>query len=104
MTTANIEIANEILKQIRAMDFWFLAAIGYNSPIAIENGVRFKVNGAKVGYAYVEIKLNGLDLYDVRVFRVRRVKFDIKVTELGNAKDIYFDNLIEILSRLVDGK
>lgn len=103
-SATNVEIANEIIRQIKAIQYFFLASIGFNSPAAVENGVTFKVNGRKVGYAYVEIKLNAMDTYDVRVFKVRRVKFDIKVTELGKSQDVYSDNLVSVLSSLVDGK
>lgn len=102
--TSSVEIANNIIKQIKSLDFWFLASIGYNSPAVVENGVVFKVRGSKVGYAYVKITLNAMDTYTVEVFKVRRVKWEIKHTELAKVEGLYWESLVDVLKSSVEGR
>lgn len=103
-TETSKNIAQTIIDQIKATDFWFLARVGYNSPSFLNNTLHFKVNGSKVGYAYVSITLNSMDTYDIQVFKIRRAKFDIKKTILGTSEGIYSDGLVQALNYLVEGK
>ena len=103
-TERDWDVANTIIKQIKATDFWFLARIGYNSPSYTKNSLTFKVRGAKVGYANVKITLNSMDTYDVEVFKVRRSKLDIKITTVYESSEgVYFDGLVQVLKYAVDG-
>lgn len=99
-----VEIAKEIKRQIMGQDFWCLARMGANGFVALpegegqRGGLMFKVRvpKAKVG-GVLRITLNGGDLYDIKLVRVR--KNEMKV--VASASDIYFDQLIETLERVV---
>lgn len=97
--TDGSKVARTIISQIKEADYWFLARIGYNSPSFGKNSVSFKVNGSKVGHAWVKITLNSLDTYDIEVFKIRK----FKLVELGSANGIYCDMLVNSLKDLVEG-
>lgn len=67
---------------------------GFNSPIAIENGLRFKVQGFKFR-GIVEVGYNeGCDLFDVSFIKARKV---VKTIE-----GVYFDTLVEVIDHYVE--
>lgn len=118
MTTVNYgEVAKIILAQIRASDKWALGdwgVIANGYPIvALDTGlggIRFKTAGAVKWKGWVEITLNGLDLYDLRFYRIRKKKdpeLGIPVDTLivdEEISDIYCDMLVDVIDRRVLGK
>lgn len=96
-------IRQTVLEQIRAMDAWALMAYGAEGYQTLaENdmyrgGVSFRVNGlAYVGL--VEIALMWNDTYRIRTFSPDMSRLRDEVT------DVYFDMLVEVLDRLVEGR
>lgn len=65
MTNRNMEIANEIFRQLGGNRF--MAMTGAKNFMAIDNGLQFQLPArfAKNGINVVRITLNDLDLYDV---------------------------------------
>ena len=101
-----LEIAKTIQKQIKAIDFWALGAWGANTYVALsENsekgvlgGLQFKCSGSKVRKGgLVTIELNGKDLYDITLYRVR----GINVTVLAESKDVFCDMLVNVLDEMI---
>ncbi len=67
---------------------------GLNSPIAIENGLRFKVQGFKF-HGVVEVKYNeGSDLFDVSFIKAGKV---VKTID-----GVFFDMLVETIDHYVE--
>ena len=67
---------------------------GFNSPVAIENGLRFKVQGFKFR-GVVEVRYNeGHDLFDVTFIKRNKV--------VATANDIFFDSLVEVIDNYVE--
>lgn len=68
---------------------------GFSNPIAIENGLRFYVNGFKHTGKVEVIYNEGLDLFSVRI-----------LNRNGSLKDerecVYFDELVGCIDRLVE--
>lgn len=100
--TENHRIASIILEQ---MQYGYerkviLGSWGFQKPSVIERGLRFKVNGA-LHKGYVDVTLNGCDLYDFRLFRATPKR---GIVEVNSGKDIYFDNLVEVLDRYIETK
>jgi len=67
---------------------------GFKSPIAIENGLRFKVQGFKFSGIVEVIYNEGQDLFDI--FFIKRNK----VVESING--VYFDQLVEVIDDYVE--
>lgn len=67
---------------------------GFHKPVAIENGLQFKVQGYKfkgvVEVAYDE----GRDLFDVRFIKASKV--------VATGSDIYFDMLVSFIDNFVE--
>ena len=67
---------------------------GFHNPIAIENGLQFKVQGYKfkgvVEVAYDE----GRDLFDVRFFKANKV--------VNTIEGVYFDMLVDTIDDFVE--
>lgn len=59
----NIPIAKTIINQIGDKALYM---IGAKNLLAIDNGLGFKIMRNAKGVNYIEIKLNSLDLYDIR--------------------------------------
>ena len=78
----NHEIATIILQQLGGKRF--IVMTGAKDFTTIDNGLRFKIgrNGSKANM--VEIKLNGLDLYDIEfiAYRPYSIKVDHKRCEV----------------------
>ena len=67
---------------------------GFNSPIAVKNGLRFRVQGYKFR-GVVEVVYNeGKDLFDVSFIKANKV---IKTIE-----DVYFDMLVDMIDHYVE--
>lgn len=87
-----MEMAKYIMQILRSqlMVMW---SWGFNSPIAIENGLRFKVQGFKFR-GIVEVKYNeGSDLFDVSFIKAGKV---IKTID-----GVFFDMLVETIDNYV---
>lgn len=67
---------------------------GFHKPIAIENGLQFKVQGYKfkgvVEVAYDE----GRDLFDVRFLKANKV--------VNTIDGVFFDSLVEVIDDYVE--
>ena len=90
MNNRNIEIANEILRQLGGRNKLTMM-IGMKDAFAIENGLVFKFKMSKVAN-YVSIVLNGNDLYDITFKSLRGLnQKDVEMLE-----DVYYDDLKRI--------
>jgi hypothetical protein len=88
-----MEMAKYIIRILRSqlMVMW---SWGFNSPVAIENGLRFKVQGFKFK-GIVEVVYNeGWDLFDVRFIK------DGKVIE--TIEGVYIDGLVQVIDDYVE--
>ena len=67
---------------------------GFHKPVAIENGLQFKVQGYKfkgvVEVAYDE----GRDLFDVRFFKANKV--------VNTIEGVFFDMLVDVIDDYVE--
>lgn len=67
---------------------------GFHHPVAVENGLRFNVQGFKFR-GVVEVVYNeGHDLFDVSFIKANKV--------IATAKDIFFDSLVEVIDVYVE--
>lgn len=67
---------------------------GFNSPMAIEKGLRFKVQGFKFK-GWVEVVYNkGTDLFDISYIKGN------KVVEAVNG--VFFDKLVDVIDNYVE--
>ncbi|WP_243349362.1 hypothetical protein [Parabacteroides sp. FAFU027] len=68
---------------------------GYNSPVVVNNGMYFKVNGFK-HQGYIEIKyIERYDLFDLKFFNFRnRITHSVSM--------VYVDQLISIIDDYVE--
>ncbi len=88
-----MEMAKYILSifKTRLMVVW---SWGFNSPIAIENGLRFKVQGFMFK-GTVEVKYNeGSDLFDVSFIKTGKV---VKTID-----GVFFDMLVSVIDHYVE--
>lgn len=81
----NLQIANEIRRQIGQKALFMLGAINF---VGTENSLIFKIKGSKK-YNRIEVKLNSLDLYDI-IFSNLRIG---KINRTESVNDIYVDML-----------
>ena len=67
---------------------------GFNSPVAINNGLRFKVQGFKFR-GWVEVVYNeGSDLFDVSFIKANKV--------VSTIEGVYFDMLVNTIDDFVE--
>lgn len=89
-----MEMADYILSILKTQ-LMVVFSWGFNSPVAIENGLEFNVEGykykGKVRVQYVE----GLDLFEVKTFNA-----DGSLKDL--ADEVYFDALVETIDDMVE--
>lgn len=88
-----MEMAKYIISILRTqlMVMW---SWGVNSPIAIKNGLRFKVQGFKFG-GVVEVVYNeGSDLFDVSFIKAGKV---VKTID-----GVFFDMLVSVIDNYVE--
>ena len=88
-----MEMAKYIMQILRSqlMVMW---SWGFNSPIAIENGLRFKVQGFKFR-GIVEVVYNeGRDLFDVRFLKANKV--------VNTIEGVFFDMLVDTIDDFVE--
>ena len=88
-----MEMAKYIMSILRTqlMVVW---SWGFNSPIAVKNGLRFKVQGYKFR-GVVEVVYNeGKDLFDVSFIKTNKV--------IKSVEDVYFDMLVDVIDNYVE--
>ena len=68
---------------------------GFNTPIAIKNGLRFRVNGFR-HKGWCEVVYNeGMDTFMFRTI-------DRKGNTIREIEDVYFDNLVIVIDTIVE--
>ncbi len=67
---------------------------GFHSPVAIENGLRFKVQGFKFRGSVEVVYNEGMDLFEVSFIK------NGKVVEA--VTDVFFDRLVEVIDGYVE--
>lgn len=88
-----MEMAKYIL-QIFKSQLMIVWSWGFNSPMAIKNGLRFKVQGFKFK-GWVEVVYNeGADLFDISYIKGN------KVVEAING--VFFDMLVDVIDNYVE--
>lgn len=87
-------MANYIMQILRTQPT-IVMSWGFNSPVAINNGLRFKVQGY-LHKGWVEVIYNeGLDLFEVRTInRNGSIKKQVE--------EVYFDCLVDIIDGMVE--
>lgn len=100
-----MEIAKTILEQLGGNKF--IAMTGSKKIVALENGIRMQLVNNMSGANYLEITLNGLDLYNMKFYHFRplRVSKTLKVTDekietIQIFKDVVWDMLQEIFTNV----
>lgn len=69
---------------------------GFHAPVAVDNGLRFLVNG-RLHHGVVEVKYNeGADLFTVRTLANGSVKQEVS--------EVYLDTLVRVIDHLVETK
>jgi len=67
---------------------------GFHQPVAIENGLRFKVQGFKF-HGIVDVVYNeGQDLFDVLFIKRNKV--------IKSIEGVFFDSLVEVIDDYVE--
>ena len=67
---------------------------GFHQPVAIENGLQFKVQGFKFR-GIVEVVYNeGRDLFNVRFLKANKV--------VNTIEGVFFDMLVDVIDRYVE--
>lgn len=85
-----MEMAKYILQILRTQIF-VVMSWGFHCPVAIDNGLRFSVNGFKYS-GIVEVVYNdGKDLFEVRLCGTGDI-----------VEDVYLDNLVEVIDNRVE--
>ena len=89
-----MEMAKYILQILRSRIF-IVMSWGFHNPVAIENGLRFNVQGF-IHTGKVEVVYNsGLDLFEVRLLNT-----DGSIKE--QVSDVYLDCLVNVIDNLVE--
>ena len=84
----DMTIPNEIKRQLYCLDKNLMWGLGANSFSGNETTLFFKVQGVK-HKGFVSIHLNGLDLYDIEIFKIRAgVTKVIKTLDDAYAEDL----------------
>ncbi len=86
-------MANYIMQILRTYAM-VVFSWGFNNPTAIENGLRFKVQGFKFK-GTVEVEYNeGTDLFDIRLIQNGKV--------VETIEDVYLDSLVDVIDNHVE--
>ena len=89
-----MEMAKYILQILRSRIFTIMSW-GFHNPVAIENGLRFSVQGF-IHTGKVEVVYNsGLDLFEVRLLNT-----DGSIKE--QVSDVYLDCLVNVIDSRVE--
>lgn len=89
-----MNMANYILRILKSRIFIILSW-GFNTPVRIENGIKFKVEGY-IHSGWVEVLYNeGNDLFDVSTLNPDG-------TVKRKETDVYLDNLVNVIDGMVE--
>lgn len=93
-----MNVAQTILAQIKAIDFFAMGAWGAKDLVRMDDGLKFKTSGMTPFKGYVYVKYDcGRDLYEVHFYKLR--KCEIKVYKIVN--DVYAEDLVDVIDRFV---
>ena len=85
-----MEMAKYILQILRTQIF-VVMSWGFHCPVAIDNGLRFNVNGFKYTGIVEVVYDAGKDLFEVRI-----------CGKGEKVEDVYLDNLVEVIDSRVE--
>lgn len=68
---------------------------GFNSPVAIENGLKFKVQGYKHKGTVIVKYVEGIDLFSVSTYSKDGVMKETRT-------DVFFDELVSVIDNMVE--
>lgn len=85
-----MEMAKYILQILRTQIF-VVMSWGFHCPVAIDNGLRFNVNGFKYTGIVEVVYDAGRDLFEVRICGTGEI-----------VEDVYLDNLVEVIDSRVE--
>lgn len=85
-----MRIANEIARQIGNKAFTMLGAKNISGD---ENSITFKIGGNVKKVTHIKIRLNGLDLYDMIFYNVRKAV----IKTLSEFSNIYADQMHSLI-------
>lgn len=105
-------IAQEIWSQMNVIDRNLVWCMGTTRPKTIENGLQFNVGGFSFK-GFVQITLNGADLYDVKFVKSTRkqnpiakelgVRFFDTTTEVYKEfNNVFVEDLMPLLEEIVE--
>jgi hypothetical protein len=106
------QVGQIIWQQMKTLDMNLVWCMGVQKPRALQNGLRFSVNGLSFK-GDVVITLNGKDLYDISFIKVSRkvnkemkdlgVKiFNTTETLLETINDVYAEDMMQVLELKVE--
>lgn len=82
-------IMNILHSQVMVMWSW-----GFHNPVAIENGLRFLVQGFKFKGTVQVLYCEGKDLFSVSLIKNGK--------EVKTIEDVYIDNLVQVIDEAVE--
>ena len=85
------DIANEIYRTLGGNRFRVMT--GAKMMVSTENGIRMRIGRNKTNANFMEVSLNGLDLYDVTFAKVTKMGEMKSVKEYDN---VYNDMLVSL--------
>lgn len=88
-----MEMAMYIMRILKSqlMKMW---SWGFNSPIALTNGLRFKVSGYKFKGSVEVIYNEGTDLFDISFIKRNKI--------IDSVEGCYLDMLVNVIDRKVE--
>jgi hypothetical protein len=96
MKSTSRQIAETILSQIKATNFWALGSWGAREFLVVGTGIQFRVSGSRLR-GKIRIMLDPLDTYTVTSYRMR--DHDAKI--VNQFSGVYCDQLVSILNGIV---
>lgn len=110
----NKAIASEIWNQMKVFDKNLCMCMGVSGLTAINRGLQFKVSGLSFK-GFVEVTLNGKDLYDVRFIKAVRKQnleakkvglkmFNTTLETVSGFNDVFAEDLMPLLESVVENR
>jgi hypothetical protein len=99
--TETQQIAQTILRQIKAADFWCLGACGARDYVALDRtdkrrgGIMFRVTIQPRKFHKIVVTYTAMDDYDVELVLIDRKTYTHKVEK--SASGVYADNLAAVV-------
>ena len=88
-----MEMAKYILSIFKAQ-LMVVYSWGFHKPMALQNGLRFKVQGYKFRGVVDVVYNEGSDLFDVSFIKANKV--------VKSIEGVYFDSLVEVIDDYVE--